>query len=321
MRKWITGGCSLLLLGCVGGSVANGAPQGSWGARADVLIERAMAADAAAGKTSKNPLDIGLLAAAIGQRQGFESANADHYLDRLLAVQLANGGFGLPYSFDSWGDGRVTPVGAAHTISMYQAGLALLPAYEAGVPSVKGALDRMVTKLASMPFVTVKPGKCMSYSDHPYDYIYGYCANNVNAAAADLLFRAHQAGFGVDPSWSVAAFTQYEVAAANRTWRNWTYSNASSRAQDPAHMAVTIRALMSVAPGIADNFVKYNLQVTGSDWRWPYAHAWLTPANCALGEQWKDSFDAWTETLSNTSDFELLSEAAYAASEAAHGCD
>ena len=135
----------------------------------------------------------------------------------------------------------------------------------------------------------------MSYSDHPYDYTYGYCANNVNAAAADLLFRAHQAGFGVDPSWSVAAFTQYEVAAANRTWRNWTYSNASSRAQDPAHMAVTIKALMSVAPGIADNFVKYNLQVTGSDWRWPYAHAWLTPANCALGEQWKDSFDAWTE--------------------------
>jgi hypothetical protein len=43
--------------------------------------------------------------------------------------------------------------------------------------------------------VTVKPGKCMSYSDHPYDYTYGYCANNVNAAAADLLFRAHQAGF------------------------------------------------------------------------------------------------------------------------------
>jgi len=35
----------------------------------------------------------------------------------------------------------------------------------------------------------------------------------------------------------------------------------------------------------------------------------------------KDSFDAWTETLSNTSDFELLSEAAYAASEAAHACD
>jgi hypothetical protein len=133
---------------------------------ADVLIVRAMAADAAAGKTSKNPLDIGLLAAAIGQRQGFESANADHYLDRLLAVQLANGGFGLPYSFDSWGDGRVTPVGAAHTISMYQAGLALLPAYEAGVPGVEVALDRMVTKLASMPFVTVKPGKCMSYSDH-----------------------------------------------------------------------------------------------------------------------------------------------------------
>ena len=186
MRKWITSGCSLVLLGCAGGSVANSTPQDSWGARADVLIVQAMAADAAAGKTSKNPLDVGLLAAAIGQRQGFESANADHYLDRLLAVQLVNGGFGFPYSFDSWCDGRVTPVGAAHTISMYQAGLALLPAYEAGVPGVEVALDRMVTKLASMPLVTVKPGKCMSYSDHPYDYTYGYCANNVNAAAIML---------------------------------------------------------------------------------------------------------------------------------------
>ena len=60
-EKWITGRCSLLLLGCVGGSVANGAPQGSWGARADVLIERAMAADAAAGKQARTPWTLACL--------------------------------------------------------------------------------------------------------------------------------------------------------------------------------------------------------------------------------------------------------------------
>ena len=244
MRKWITGGCSLLLLGCVGGSVANGAPQGSWGARADVLIGE-HGGRRLPGK-QEPPGHWPLAAPSARDRV----SNRPTPTITWTVCWLCNPPMEAwtPYSFDSWGDGRVTPVGAAHTISMYQAGLALC-CLRGRRARCRGALDRMVTKLASMPFVTVSQEVHVLLGS-PLRLHYGYCANNV-AAAADLLFRAHQAGW-VDPRGRCCVHP-VRGGSANRTWRNWTYSNASSRLRTGT--GSDDQALMSVAPGIADNFV------------------------------------------------------------------
>lgn len=301
---------SALVAGFLASSSAPSTAAGTWGIRADTLIDRAMAAD---GYGDPGPLEYGLLTLALGLRQGWDSVNTAHYLQELLAIQHPDGGFGLPPTPD-----------IAYTVSMAgHAGPALLAAHHANVSyaDVDGALQRMITKLWTVPLVPVTgPGKCLSYT---VPLVHNYCIHNASFGAAAFLVEAHQAGFGPDPTWLTSVITVHEVGAFNRWWRNWPYSNRPTQVdvpQDPAHMAYTVESAMALAPGIGDNAVKANLNIGGTDWRWPLAHAALTQHNCAAGQRWLTEFDQWTAGLSAT-DFQLLVQAAQAAALNAEACE
>lgn len=291
-----------------------------WGARSDAAIIGAKALDTNTG----SPFDYAWLAHAIAERNvfGWDEPEPNAYLAKGIAQRHPDGGFGLPYAWDAFGDGTTNPATTTYTVSLWQIGTVLCAAYREGRADVLPVIQGIVDKIYTIALIPVDVGYGMPYSDSPNDKRAGYVVHNCNALIGALL--AEVKASGIDYRWSTAtwylqAITRQEVRAYRPTTRDWSYRDgAPTVGQDSAHNAACIEAMMTLAPGIAWSALDYAMDKVLDD-RSGWTHASLARFRPAGSGRWLPEYDAkMAEPASNT--FSIWCQVARTTALAARAC-
>lgn len=264
-----------------------------WGDRADAAITNARALDSGTGSA----FEYAWLAQAIAERNvyGWEEPEPNAYLAKAIALRHADGGFGLPYAWDAFGDGTINPASTTYTATLWQVGTVLCAAYRAGrtdvLPVIKGILDKIYT----IALIPVDVGYGVPYSDSPNDKRAGYVVHNCNALIGALLAEVKSSG--IDYRWSTAtwylqAITRQEVRAYRPTTRDWSYRDGTPTVgQDSAHNAACIEAMLILAPGVAWSALEWAMG-NELDSRSGWTHASLAKFKPDASGQWLGEYDA-----------------------------
>jgi hypothetical protein len=289
----------------------------AWTARADQAIDRAIAADTGTGTA----FSYSWLASAIAHRHGWDDPRAMHYLQLALDQQHADGGYGLNYAWDAFGDGTVNPASTNYTITYYQVGEVVLEAYKAGKVPYSTVTDIM-RALVATPRIPVSVGMGLAYSNSRYDVQPGYMVHNVAQGAALFLKDAQLAGV----KWSEAQVNGWiqglyhqEVSAYHPDLHGWPYRNGGSQAvQDAAHNAIGVAMLVVDDPSMGVPALQWamshSLGATG-----PLAHASLAQFSCSSSARWLGEYDIALASP-KFSTFSYLAQFARADALNAHAC-
>lgn len=285
---------------------------GAWATRADRAIDAAIARDDGTGTA----FAYSWLASAIAHRHGWDDPRARRYLGLALDQQHANGGYGLNYAWDAFGDGTINPASTNYTITYYQVGEVALEAYKAGAVPYTTVTDFM-RGIVTSPILRVKVGMGIAYSNSRYDIRNDYMVHNIAQAAAMFLADAQHAGI----TWSsaqvagwVAALTRQELSTYQVDLHGWPYRTGGSQAvQDAAHNALGVAMLMVTdrTQGIPALHwaMTHDLGATGA-----IAHAFLGQFTCS--PRWLGEFDQ----AQAASGFQYLTQFARSAALNAQAC-
>ncbi len=289
-------------------------PPGPWGARADTLLARALAASPA-GATASN---YAAVAEAIALRHGWLDPRVATYLAQVMAMRLPDGGWGLTAPWDAFQDGSTNASTTTYTVSLVGVGDVLLAGYRAGV--VDGAvITSVLSRLYTIPRIPVTGGYCLAYSAAAADVQAGYCVHNVSAGAAAFLVRAQAAG--LPPAlWWQSQLARYEVATYNPDARDWKYMDGRAHYNDPAHTGYSVASLHALAPAVAREATAYHLGRNLSNDNDVWLHLALAPFACAQAAQWLSEIDTEFGKPSNST-FGLLVQAAQLTARTAAACE
>lgn len=264
-----------------------------WGNRSDAAITAARNLDNGTGSA----FDYAWLAQAIAERSsaGWGDPAANSYLDKAIAQRHPDGGFGLPYAWDAFGDGTTNPATATYTATLWQVGTVLCAAHRAGRPDVQKVLEGILDKIYTLALIPVDVGYGIPYSDHLNDKRAGYVVHNCNALIGALLAEVKSSG--IDYRWSTAtwylqAITRQEVRAYRPSTRDWAYRDGTPTVgQDSAHNAACIEAMFTLAPGVAFDALEFAMS-NQLDSRSGWTHASLAKFKPEASGQWLGEYDA-----------------------------
>lgn len=186
------------------------------------------------------------MAGAVAARRGWHDPAVATYLDQVYAQQNPDGGYGLGYAWDAFGDGSVNPADTTYAITLSDhVGPILLDGWRAGVVPAE-RVQQIVDLLGSFPLVD-GDGTCIAYSSSPAD-VAAPCVPNINASAAAFLVRAADAGFDADLS-RVPAIVDHDLGVLRADdW--WPYIVGRTVAQDWQHNATMVDAYMTLDPAV-----------------------------------------------------------------------
>lgn len=253
--------------------------------RADIAIAKAKALDTG----NETAFADAWLASAIAHRSpdGWEDEAALKYLHRATAQAHANGGYGLNYAWDAFGDGTVNSAASNYTITYYQVGEPLLEAYAAGaVPA--SAITSLMDSLFTLTPIPVSPGIGLPYSNQYNDFKPGYVVHNINQGIALLLKDIQAAGItyrkAKADTWINGLLT-YEGASYRPDTFDWTYRNGSPQANDPAHNGLGVAMFIVLGDPRGPDALLYEMSRSlGSSSA--VAHAYLGQFSCNLSRRW-----------------------------------
>lgn len=278
-----------------------------WRLRAETAVAAFEAADTGAGAA----FEYAYMASAVARLNGWADPRVTTYLDRVYALANPDGGYGLGYAYDAFGDGTVNPATTTYTITLAgHVGPVLLEGYRAGVvPAVK--VQTVVDLLMSTNQLNTSAGKCVAYSRSSNDAgstHLAYCVHNVNATVGAFLLDAYVAGFQAPGQMRlIGDITRREVAAYLTTQVWWPYMDTAAL-QDTDHNSASAEAMYALAPAIG-HYVVYNhmAKALADNPFSPIAHmrlAGLAPQPaavlpdgtslwCQMGDAWLAEFDAF----------------------------
>lgn len=302
-----------------------------WQAIADEAITRFRAADS----TASTAFALAYTAQAIAWRDGWTDYRVVAYLDRIYARANPDGGYGLGYAYDVFGDGTVNPASTTYTVTnVGHVGPVLLAGYEAGaVPRAK--VKTLVDLTMSTARINTEQGHCVAYSRDPDDAKPGLCVHNVNAGAAWFLQEANAAGVGATGlAQLVTDITRREVYSYLPGTYWWRYADTRSM-NDADHNSYSAESMYRLAYPIGRevSWQMMNTAYADNDGA-PLVHMRLTalPAGpgawsptepgvtwwCTLGDQWfpeaEAAVDRWAGNTTR------LAQVAYYAGRAAQVC-
>lgn len=285
-----------------------------WSQRADVTIDRAIAADTGTG----SPFAYSWLASAIAQRHGWDDSRAMHYLQLALDQQHPSGGYGKPDAWDAFGDGTLNAASTDYTVTAYQVGEVVLEAYKAGKVPYTDVTDIM-RSVVNTPRIPVSPGIGVAYSNNPNDVKPGYMVHNVNQTTAMLFADAQRAGVlwsqSQISSW-ISKINQQELATYVPNLYGWPYrTGGSQKVQDADHNALGVAMLLTLDPAKGLPALQYAMS---HDLGAPIAHAYLGRYSCSSSVRWFGEYDAAIAGTYST--FSWLSEFARYAALTATAC-
>lgn len=268
----------------------------AWADRADRHLTRALELDNGA----QRPDFYSRLAQGLATRSadGWSDPQALQYLDKVVAAQHSDGGFGIGYAWDAYSDGTENPADTAYTVTMAtHVGDLMMSAYPEGLIE-HGAMQQMIDKLESIPATAGQPD-CMAYSDNPNDHFAGACIHNVNAAAAVFLLKASDLGFDVDEE-RAARMLMSEVAALKGG--QWLYQTGNPlKPNDPDHGAYQLKSVNEILPELTQPIISDQMsRPLGT--RSAEAHTVLAQLACADSMQWLAEHDARAVRFADNAD-------------------
>lgn len=233
------------------------AAEGRWASLADQVYQRAVPAYAEMTAADENVPSMWVAGAAwyAGMRYGWQSDEAQLWLQRVYDRRTASGGYGVGEWKDYFNDGTWNPPDTTYGITTaWHVGRVLIDGYDGGgVPRVRV----LEAATALMDFPEVADGQCIAYSKHVNDSTEP-CVWNVSATAAWFLWRAYQRGI-------FPADREAEMLEKVRTWRNyvrghydyelrgWNYMEGAERVlDDPGHLGATVSAMYEADPSIGE---------------------------------------------------------------------
>jgi hypothetical protein len=288
-----------------------------WGNLADDVIDRFAELDGG----QQLPFHYAFMFSAVGQRQGWDSELAQHYLAKLKALKLYSNGV-----FQGWTSFRGGTLVYSITLADH-IGPCLLEAYLNGAPGVtaQDVIDIGVL-LMNAPRSYTTLGWGISYLAHVKN-----TTNVLNLTAATAMFLKHcqQAGLDIPASNGSSADTfimqlgKYFVQSYNPTVHNWPYSSIDPAVNDCDHLSLLVEAATVLAPALARHVGVYVLlnnypstepnrafghmrvgglcPILGVD----LADSWLTEAQTYYGNRQNEiaylpQIARWTARIANT---------------------
>lgn len=261
---------------------------------------------------SETPHFYAAMAGTAARLNTWSHAYTTSYLTKLYTLDNPDGGYGLGYAYDAFGDGTTNPPDATYLVTITDhVGRVLLDGYKAGVvPRPK--VQTLVNLVVNFPRIPgIDRGACLAYSSNPNDVQAGLCVHNVNAGAALFLHEAASAGFGATGMHkTITDITLHEVNAArlgdygDPVW--WAYQDDGPN-QDVDHNSYSAEAVYRLAYWLGRETV---YQILARDYPGdpgaPVAHMRLvsmpggigstsgtTTLWCVMGDDWMAEADAW----------------------------
>lgn len=300
------------------------------GTELDQIAAQAIANAKADDSGDETPHGIASLAAAIAttSAQGWDDPEALALLDRVLAMRLPSGGWGLGYAWDAFRDGTTNPADTTYGVTLYQVGSVLYRAIEAGRHEYDDALAALEPLIYSWPRIPVDTGYALAYSDDSNDAQPGLVVHNVNASLGAVLELIDRAGLTTDPERSARfreEITRQEVATYDPAWHGWPYRDGTAdKLQDSAHNAMSIEAMTYLAPGLADDAAYWwNRHSTQDEWGYRSAveHLTLARLDPSMVQSWVDAGEMATLGDPEVAGFRYQAWFAMLAAEAAQALD
>lgn len=254
-------------------------------ARALDLAERSAATNGV------NPYAIANMARASARLRGWADPATKTYLSQVLALQHADGGWGIEQPVDAFGDGTINPADTTYTITTADhIGPLLLEAYAQGLVD-REVLVRARDSLLTTPRVNAATSTCVAYSRSPFDSpdAAGYCVNNVNAATGWFLTRLAEIGIDTDGQRELAQQIIDYDASQQLVAHWWPYRDTVPYRQDADHNALNVEVHLTAGRTGPDSVGATGLAAAlaaapATDPTDPLAHlriAPLTPATCS----------------------------------------
>ncbi|MDG4790365.1 hypothetical protein O7626_31350 [Micromonospora sp. WMMD1102] len=280
-----------------------------WYERTDDAVSRFRQLDDGA----QGVMAYSLMAGACGPMYGWDHDWTAGYLDKVLALQNPDGGWGLNRPADSFGDGSVNPASTSYAVTVAgHVGPTLLAGWQAGVVP-RALVQQCVNFLVGMPRVSVTHGQCVAYSTTLADRT-GSNKNvhNVNAGAGSFLAQAAEAGISQSGMHRlIADITCHEVDCYRPATKWWPYAGSTGGGQDVDHNSYSAESMYRLAYWIGREAVYNHMANPQSDNAMaPLARLRLVslPASgpaamsvtgtgqtlwADLVEQWMPELDAW----------------------------
>lgn len=300
-RNWTAAILAWLIVSLIlGGSNSQASTTGdAWRARASAAATKFAALDD--GKQRVFP--YAYMASAIGNLYGWDDPRVATYLTKVRSMRLPDGGYGLNYSIDEFGDGTWNSATTAYTVTMADhVGPVLLEAYQNGKAS-KDEISALANYVAHIPLLS---GNCMPYSNSPNDRASSYyCIHNVSASASLWLTNVVDAGIPVwEQAWITLNIDRRETAAYLPYSGNWNYSDVPGRGlSDIDHTALSTEWALSHAPAIGRAMLAKIMTTSfPTDQNAPLAHFRLSAFDCANSTRWFAEFDSWLANPPGTDD-------------------
>ena len=297
---------AVVVSGLIAPSAAVGSTRGTeWRARSIAAFLAARSADSG----SETPHYYAYMAETSGKLNGWSHSYTQAYLSKLYSLVNPDGGWGLGYAYDAFGDGSINPATTTYAVTLAgHVGPPLLAGYQAGaVPRAR--VQTVVDLLVQMPRVPVDDGQCVAYSTEPADGAGGMCVHNVNAGVGAFLDRAAQYGLGATGMHRlITDISVHEVHAYRPTAQWWPYQ-ADGPDQDVDHQSYSAQSMYPLSYWVGREAVYRVMDVDWPDVHAAIAYARLTgtpggvaswsrtspglPLWCEMGDRWTGRIDAY----------------------------
>jgi hypothetical protein len=220
-----------------------------WGGLADSALSRFAAAD----NDHLTVFQYAYAAKAAADRHGWDSPDAQAYLEKAKIQRLWNNDGSLKGYPVSYGGSAIYTVTLADHV-----GPVMLDAYLHGAATEQNVFE-IANLLMKVPTWTTV-GKCVSYLVYSAS---ADCVHNQNAAVASFLDSVRAANIWVSGSDAlVGAIVRQETYTFNSTVNLWPYSTTQTGIQDADHSALSAEAAIKLYPPIGRLTVKHIMVTT-----------------------------------------------------------